>query len=137
MGNIRLRDFVIAVLIVGLLALGMFTMVSGITEKYDTDNTSDELENVLQDNQEVIDHIEGLQNKTKGAKNIIDYGSLFFSGIMAVGLVILSIFTNIHAMIMIAGSYFGLGGFATYIALMILVSIIFTVWKVWQGRDAV
>lgn len=133
------RDIFISVFLVGMIAFGMFTLTSGMISVYDTPETDDRVENALQDNQDLMDTVTGMQEDLSDE----DVGFLesayivLFKGFKVFVLSLVSVFSSSTAMIATVGEYFGLGTFATYISLIVIITIIATIWYALQGREGV
>lgn len=136
--SIRARDVIIGFLVCGLISLGMFQLISGMTSEYTVAATDPTIENALQDNQDVIDTVDSLTEDLEESDTVLE--SIYivvFKGFKTVVLAIWSVGTSIFALLYTVGDYFGVGQYVAYISVLIAVTIIFTIWRALQGREGV
>jgi hypothetical protein len=137
-GSVRARDLIIVVLVVGLVSLGVFNIVGGWREVYNVTSNETFDEDSLQANEDVTDTIDGLKDELENADNVVSQTFiLLFGGFKVAVLSLISVFQSIQAFVGGLLTYLGLGEYISYIILIILVTVIFTVWRALQGRDQV
>jgi len=134
----RARDIVLAVLIVGIISLGLFNMVGGFREAYNVTDDETFDEDTLQANDDVIDTVNNLREELSDADNILSAAYvLIFTGFKTVILALIAIFASIQTLIGGLMTYLGLAEYIAYIILIVLVVVIFTIWRALQGREGV
>ena len=139
MGVPKVRDIIIAVFVVGVISFGMFQITSGILSEYDTDPTTTSVEVALQANEDVVETVDDMRTSlTDENTGILEsIYIIIFKGFKTFVLSIVAVFTTSTAMLSAVGEYFGLGAFATYISLFIVITIIATIWYALQGHEGV
>ena len=137
-GSIKIRDTLIAVVVVGLISFALFSYIGGVRNAYVPDSNETFDEDALQDVGEINESVTALHEQLENADNIFSRTFvLIFNGFKIAVLAALSVITSVWIIVPAIFTYLGLQDYIAYILLLIAITIIFTIWGALQGRSNV